>query len=326
MQQFDDSRGTRVVAADDAGIAYAAGELREGRLVAFPTETVYGLGANATDDPAVSAVFAAKARPYFNPLIVHVLNLAQAAEFVELNPAAEALGHRFWPGGLSMVLPRRAACRLSLLVSAGIDSVAIRSPAHPVARALIERAGVPVAAPSANRAGRISPTTAAACCEELAGRIPTILDGGHSALGIESTIVGFEQGSAILLRSGAIPREEIESVIGKTDQPRERGISAPGMMPSHYAPRVMLRLNAAQVRHGEALLAFGAHPLPGSQHVCNLSPTGNLHEAAANLFAMLRALDASGAAVIAVMPIPNAGLGEAINDRLSRAAAPRDPR
>lgn len=325
MQQFDERRVTRIVAADDTGIAYAARELRGGRLVAFPTETVYGLGANALDDSAVSQVFSAKGRPRFNPLIVHVANLDEAAELTEIDGVAEALAHRFWPGGLTLVLRRRESCRLSLLVSAGMGTVAVRSPAHPVARALIERARVPIAAPSANRAGRISPTTAEACSEELGTRIPTILDGGTCPVGIESTIIGFEDASPVLLRSGAIPRADIESVIGRLGEPQRRAISAPGMMTTHYAPRAMLRLNATQVGEEESLLAFGPHPLSGSRQATNLSPTGDLQEAAANLFAMLRLLDGSGATMIAVMPIPDCGLGEAINDRLSRAAAPRQP-
>jgi L-threonylcarbamoyladenylate synthase len=209
-------------------------------------------------------------------------------------------------------------------VSAGLDTVAIRSPAHPVARALIERARVPIAAPSANRAGRLSPTTAEACSEELGVRIPTILDGGACPVGVESTIIGFEDGSPVLLRSGAIPRADLEAVTGRLGGPQRRAISAPGMMTTHYAPRATLRLNATQVRDEEALLAFGPHALSGSRHATNLSPTGDLREAAANLFAMLRFLDGSGARVIAVMPIPDCGLGEAINDRLSRAAAPRE--
>lgn len=324
MPQFEGPYVTRIIAADEAGISYAASELQNGRLVAFPTETVYGLGANAFNDHAVSTVFSAKARPRFNPLIVHVLNLAQAAEWVEISEPAEVLARHFWPGGLTLVLRRRSGCRLSLLVSAGMDTVAIRAPAHSIARALIGCAGLPIAAPSANRAGRISPTTADACVEELDGRIPTVLDGGPTPVGIESTIVGFENDSPVLLRAGAVPRSDIERIIGPLSHPAPRGILAPGMMASHYSPRATLRLNATDVRDGEALLAFGPQSFPVPKHIRNLSLHGDLQEAAANLFSMLRSLDSSGASVIAVTPIPNDGLGEAINDRLSRAAAPRD--
>jgi L-threonylcarbamoyladenylate synthase len=271
----------------------------------------------------VIAVFAAKDRPRFNPLIVHVRDLDEAARFAEVNKTAETLTEHFWPGGLTLVLPRRRDSTLSLLVSAGSDTVAIRAPAHPIARALIQRAGVAVAAPSANRAGRISPTTASACLEELDGRIPTILDGGPTPVGIESTIIGFERGTPVLLRVGAIPRQDLERVVGKLGQPTQPGISAPGMMTSHYAPRAHVRLNATELREGEVLLAFGPTPLSGSSDIRNLSTRGDLKEAAANLFSMLRELDSGNASTIAVMTIPNTGLGEAINDRLVRAAAPR---
>jgi L-threonylcarbamoyladenylate synthase len=315
---------TRIVPADSYGIAEAARLLRAGKLVAFPTETVYGLGANALDEPAVAAIFAAKERPRFNPLIVHVEGREQADELVVFNKLASALAEAFWPGGLTLVLPRREPSPLALLVSAGLATAAVRSPAHPVAHALIEAAGVPLAAPSANRSGRISPTRAADVAEELGARVDLILDGGPCPLGIESTVIGFDEGRPILLRPGAVPREEIERVLGPVRGARHGIVQAPGMLASHYAPRARLRLNANRVEPGEALLAFGPDVPPTTGPVCNLSVSCDLQEAAANLFAMLRQLDRSGAAAIAVMPIPESGLGEAINDRLARAASPRE--
>ena len=314
---------TRVVPADAVHLAEAAQILQSGNVVAFPTETVYGLAANAFDDCAVSAVFAIKMRPRFNPLIVHVRNWRHAAKFVQPNTVSEALAENFWPGGLTLGLPRRQGARISLLATAGCDTIAVRSPAHPVAQALLQRAGIPIAAPSANRAGRISPTSAAACLAELNGRVPLVLDGGECPIGIESTVIGFDGDSPVLLRPGAVPREDLESIVGPISAPAGHSITAPGMLASHYAPRATLRLNAQHVEPGEALLAFG-HPLRSSgRYVCNLSPTCDLREAAANLFAMLRRLDETGVSVIAVMPIPGTGLGAAINDRLARAAAPR---
>jgi L-threonylcarbamoyladenylate synthase len=314
---------TRIVAADARGIGQAAALLREGRLVAFPTETVYGLGANALDGRAVAAIFAAKERPRFNPLIVHVRDSKEAGELVMFNRLAASLAEAFWPGGLTLVLPRREPSPLALLVSAGLGTVALRSPAHRVARALIEAAGVPIAAPSANRAGRISPTRAEAAADELQGRVDVVLDGGPCPLGIESTIIGFDKDRPVLLRPGAVLREDLEKLLGPLQGPGSGIIQAPGMMASHYAPRAVLRLNAIDVKQGEALLAFGREIPAGSRSVLNLSQSGDVREAAANLFAMLRELDRSGASTIAVMPIPNRGLGEAINDRLARAAAPR---
>jgi len=317
-------RPARIVAADRDSIAQGGKLLREGRLVAFPTETVYGLGANALDESAVAAIFAAKERPRFNPLIVHVRDLQQAGELVQFHPLASALAEAFWPGGLTLVLPRREPCPLALLVSGGLSTAAIRAPAHPIARSLVEAAGVPIAAPSANRAGRISPTSAADAADELRGRVDLILDGGPCPLGIESTVIGFDGKNPILLRPGAVPREEIESLVGPLRDADGALVQAPGMMASHYAPRAPLRLNAKTVETGEALLAFGPEPLIGARTVCNLSAAGDLREAAANLFSMLRLLDKSGAETIAVMPIPDRGLGEAINDRLARASAPRN--
>ncbi len=304
-------------------IAEAGSLLREGQLVAFPTETVYGLGANALDDRAIAKVFAVKGRPVFNPLIVHVAGITQAERHAVFNPLATRLAKAFWPGGLTLVLPRRPDCALSLLVSAGMDTVALRAPAHPTAQALLEAAGVPIAAPSANRSGRVSATSPEAVAEELDGDVAMILDAGPSAIGLESTIIGFSDGAPVLLRPGAISRANIEAVVGPLGRPPSFDVLAPGMLASHYAPRAHLRLNVDSIQVGEALLAFGAC-LPGDVVAySNLSQTADLCEAAANLFAMMRHLDKSGAATIAVMPIPEVGLGEAINDRLRRAAAPR---
>lgn len=315
---------TEVALVSPASIADAAALIRDGKLVAFPTETVYGLGANALDDFAVSAIFAAKERPRFNPLIVHVLDRTEAVEIVTFNAIARMLADAFWPGGLTLVLPRREPSPLALLVSAGLDTAAVRSPSHEVARALLDASGVPIAAPSANRSSRISPTTAADVAEELGGRVSLILDGGPCPIGLESTVIGFENEKPVLLRPGAIARGEIERVAGPLGRPSGEAIQSPGQLASHYAPRAALRLNARDVRPGEALLAFGPEAPQGAAFMRNLSDTGNLREAAVNLFAMLRALDRAGAKTIAVMPIPNEGLGEAINDRLERGAAPRE--
>jgi L-threonylcarbamoyladenylate synthase len=317
---------TRILTADAGAIAEAGELLHEGALVAFPTETVYGLGANALDDFAVSRIFAAKERPKFNPLIVHVLDREEAAELVLFNPLASALAEAFWPGGLTLVLPRRDPSGLALLISAGLDTAAVRAPAHGIARALLDAAGTPIAAPSANRAGRVSPTTAEHVAEELGGRVDLILDAGPCHIGLESTIVGFNGERPVLLRPGAVAREAIETIAGPLFEADGALIEAPGMMASHYAPRAKVRLNATDARFDEALLAFGPNPLKGAGATLNLSPRGDLVEAAANLFAMLRALDKSGAAGIAVMAVPETGLGEAINDRLARAAAPRGSR
>lgn len=314
---------TRILAADADAITQAAKLLREGKLVAFPTETVYGLGANALDDQAVAAIFAMKDRPRFNPVIVHVLGRKDAGELVAFNPQASALADAFWPGGLTLVLPRHEPSPLASLVSAGLPTAAIRSPAHPIARALIAAAGVPIAAPSANRSGRISPTSAADVAEELGDRVDLILDGGPCPLGVESTVIGFDDETPLLLRPGAVARGDIERVLGPLQKSGRGIIQAPGMMQSHYAPRATLRLNANRIEPGEALLAFGPSVPVGAAAICNLSESSDLGEAAANLFAMLRRLDKSGAERIAVMPIPAHDLGEAINDRLERAAAAR---
>jgi L-threonylcarbamoyladenylate synthase len=312
---------TRTVAADAAGLADAARILKAGGLVAFPTETVYGLGADATQGEAVAAIFAAKGRPLFNPLIVHVTGLDDARRHVEFSPRAQALAEKFWPGPLTLVLPRRKDSPLSLLVSAGLDTVALRAPSHPAALALLRCAGVPVAGPSANLSGQVTATTAQHVKDGMDGKVDLILDAGGADLGIESTVIGFDGATSesrpLLLRPGAVPRDEIEDMIGPLGAPGAL-IRSPGQLASHYAPRASLRLNAASVQDGEALLGFG--DVKGAK--LNLSSRGDLKEAAANLFAMLRALDKTDAR-IAVSPIPGAGIGEAINDRLQRAAAPR---
>ncbi len=308
---------SRKISALPDAIAEAAKVLADGGLVAFPTETVYGLGADATNGQAVAGIFAAKGRPLFNPLIVHVASLEDAARYGEFSAKALQLAKTFWPGALTLVLPRRADTRLSHLVSAGLDTVALRVPSHAVARQLLHLSGRPIAAPSANVSGSVSATTAAHVLESLNGKIDFILDGGPTMLGLESTVIGFENNRPILLRPGAIPREEIEALVGALAASDDT-IRSPGQMESHYAPHAALRLNAAATRPGEKLLGFG--DVPGASR--NLSPRGDLKEAAANLFAMLRELD-KDAGLIAVSPIPQTGLGEAINDRLRRAAAPR---
>ena len=311
-------------------IEKAGAALREGRLVAFPTETVYGLGADATNDRAVASIFEAKGRPRFNPLIVHLTSLAEAETHCVFNAEAERLARAFWPGGLTLVLPRRAETPLSLLVSAGLDTVALRVPALEVAQSLLKAAARPIAAPSANPSGKVSPTSAAHVMEGLgnAPELAFVIDGGSCPLGLESTVVGFPGGIPTLFRPGAVAREEIEKVLGKPladadAASGEEGRASPGQLESHYAPGSPLRLDATAVGDDEALLAFGPDA-PRAAISMNLSPSGDLTEAAANLFAMLRALDKQAAGrVIAVSSIPMTGLGEAINDRLKRAAAPR---
>jgi L-threonylcarbamoyladenylate synthase len=303
-------------------IATAAKIIRRGGLVAFPTETVYGLGADATNDRAVAAIFAAKDRPRFNPLIVHVASMDDAERLVEFSPLARRLAVRFWPGALSLVLPRKPGAGLSLLVSSGLDTVAVRVPNQPIAQRLLQEAGRPIAAPSANASGEVSPTTADHVRQSLGNKVELILDGGPTKLGLESTVIGFEGGVWRLLRPGAISREQIEDITGPLTNPSEGAVSSPGQLASHYAPKTVLRLNASKAEHGEVLLGFG----PTIDAALNLSARGDLEEAAANLFAMLRELDARGPSAIAVMPIPKEGLGEAINDRLRRAAAPRGKR
>ena len=317
-----------IVPADHAHIAAAAQALQQGLLVSFPTETVYGLGGDATNDRAVATIYAAKGRPSFNPLIVHVANVAAAAEFADLPPDAITLAQKFWPGPLTLVVPRRRGCRLSLLVSAGMDSVALRIPAHPIAQALLKLSGLPLAGPSANPSGRISPTTAQHVEEGLGDKLAMILDGGPCAIGVESTVISLLDDTPSLLRPGGITAEEIAAVLGRAVALAPAvgditaGLHGPGRLLSHYAPDRPVRLNATAVQSGEALLAFGPHAFQ-AQVTLNLSETGNLNEAAANLFAMLRQLDRPDVSGIAVMPVPMVGLGIAINDRLTRAAAPR---
>jgi L-threonylcarbamoyladenylate synthase len=318
-------RATPIPATADS-LAEAARIIRAGGLVAFPTETVYGLGADATDDRAVASIFEAKGRPRFNPLIAHVASLEDALALGAFTAQAEVLAEAFWPGPLTLVVPSREDAGLSDLITAGLLTVALRLPAHDLARVLIREAGVPIAAPSANISGRVSATRAEHVAEDFSGSVDMILDGGPCAAGLESSIVALTEGEPVLLRAGALAADEIERVLGRPL--RRTGaaahIQAPGMMQSHYAPRADLRLNVATPLPGEAFLAFGpASGVADGAPSLNLSPSGDLREAAANLFAHLRALDASGAAIIAVMPIPKTGLGEAINDRLRRAAAPR---
>ena len=260
---------TKIAPADSAGIAQAARILRDGGLVAFPTETVYGLGADATNGEAVAAIFAAKGRPLFNPLIVHVADIEEARRHVELSPRAQALAEKFWPGALTLVLQRRKNSPLSLLVSAGLDSVALRAPSHPAAIALLKETGRPVAGPSANMSGQVSATTATHVADSLAGKVDFILDAGRATLGIESTVIGFDGDRPLLLRPGAIPRGEIEDMIGPLGAPGSL-IRSPGQLPSHYAPRAALRLNAGEIESGEVLLGFGVSP--GAK--LNLSPRG----------------------------------------------------
>jgi L-threonylcarbamoyladenylate synthase len=312
-----------VVPSGAEQIAQAAQILRDGGLVAFPTETVYGLGADATDDRAVASIFEAKGRPRFNPLIVHVRNAKRAGALAEFSGTAAQLAERFWPGPLTLVVRRKPDCPLSLLVSAGLDTVALRIPAHPVAQQLLAETDLPIAAPSANRSGHVSATTAAHVADDLGARVQLVLDSGATPHGIESTVIGFDGERAVLLRLGAIVREDLEALVGPLMAPTSGRIASPGQLASHYAPRAALRLDAKDAQEGEALLAFGPD-VPNSGVVRNLSPSGDPTEAATNLFAMLRELDAVGARSIAVMPIPEHGLGEAINDRLRRAAAPRD--
>jgi L-threonylcarbamoyladenylate synthase len=321
---------TCVIKADATAPEVAADCLRAGGLVAFPTETVYGLGADAANGAAIARLYLAKGRPSFNPLIAHVADLSAARRLAVFDTDAERLAQAFWPGPLTLVLPKAPACPVALLATAGLDTIAVRVPNSPVAQAILRAFGGPIVAPSANRSGHVSPTTAAHVKADLAGRIDLIVDGGPTPVGMESTIVGCGDDGPVLLRSGGVTRKAIELVLGRPlAQPlpeTAEAPAAPGMLASHYAPAARLRLEAKEVQPGEALLAFGPDTLPGADTAVatlNLSPTGNPVEAAANLFAHLRALDRPDVACIAVMPIPHAGLGEAINDRLARAAAPR---
>ena len=312
-----------IAAATPDAIARAGALLRAGRLVAFPTETVYGLGGDATNERAVAEIFAAKGRPHFNPLIVHVPGLAEAETLAIFNPEARRAAARFWPGPLSLVLPRREDCGLALLASAGLDTVAIRAPNHPVAQALLREAGRPIAAPSANRSGRVSSTKPAHVAAELGDKVALILDGGATPVGIESTVLDLSGPNPALLRPGAVTLEELTGLLGPIAAPGAGSPKSPGMLRSHYAPALPVRLAATEASPGEALLAFGPDAPPGFAEVLWLSRSGDLAEAAANLFAMLRRLDRPRFAGIAVMPIPDHALGRAINDRLRRAAARR---
>src|SRR6266702_3752447 len=324
---------TQILAANEAAVTLAARSLAEGGLVAFPTETVYGLGADATNPQAIARLYQAKGRPAFNPLIATVGDLEAAERIARFDATAIKLAKAFWPGPLTLVLPKTSDCAVAELATAGLDTIAIRVPAHGVARAILRAFGGPVVAPSANLSGHVSPTSASHVSSDLAGRIDLIIDGGPVEVGVESTIVGcFE--ALTLLRPGGVPRDQIERVLGHPLKQPARDADndtsqplAPGMLAAHYAPRSRLRLHAENIEAGEALLAFGPALPPGADGataVMNLSARGDLTEAAANLFGYLRALDARSARAIAVMPIPEGGLGEAINDRLRRAAMGRE--
>jgi L-threonylcarbamoyladenylate synthase len=323
---------TQILPANEAAVTAAARCLTEGGLVAFPTETVYGLGTDAANARAIARLYEAKGRPSFNPLIAHVGDIGAGMRIASFNATAQKLAEAFWPGPLTLVLPKTSDCAVADLATAGLDTIAIRVPAHSIARAILRAFGGPVVAPSANLSGHVSPTSAAHVHSDLAGRIDLIVDGGAVAVGVESTIVGCFD-TPMLLRPGGVPRGEIERVLGRElarpaeDADNDAGQPlAPGMLASHYAPRTPVRLDAGSVEANEALLAFGTASVPGAEAataVMNLSPRGDLSEAAANLFGYLRALDTKGARAIAVMPVPHHGLGEAINDRLRRAAMGR---
>jgi len=310
-----------ILPLDDQSIAIAVDHIRAGRLVAFPTETVYGLGGDATNGEAVAAIFEAKGRPRFNPLIVHVPDMIAARGVGKFDKRAEELASRFWPGPLTLVVKRMVDSGVSELASAGLDTVAIRMPALRGARTFLAEVGRPLAAPSANRSGKVSPTTAQHVAQELGDAVALILDGGPCKVGVESTVLDMSGETPVLLRPGGVPLEELEEALGRKIEVAgaDTAIASPGMLESHYAPALPLRMDAREAKAGEALLGFG----PVSNATLNLSETGNLREAAANLFAMLRDLDSSDFTAIAVMPIPENGLGRAINDRLRRAAAPR---
>jgi L-threonylcarbamoyladenylate synthase len=308
------------------GVARGVELLRAGGLVAFGTETVYGLGADATNGEAVARIFAAKGRPSFNPLICHVADAATAWRYVEPNTLAQKLAARFWPGPLTMVLPCRPGAGVSSLAAAGLPTLAVRVPAHPGALALLRALGGPVAAPSANRSGRVSPTSAAHVLADLDGRIDAVLDSGPCWVGVESTVLDLTTGTPVLLRPGGASVEALEEVVGPISRATDTSDApaSPGMLLSHYAPALPVRLNATFVQPDEALLAFGP-PLPGAALVFQLSARGDLTEAAARLFEGLHVLDVPGVVRVAVMPLPETGLGLAINDRLRRAAAALPP-
>jgi L-threonylcarbamoyladenylate synthase len=298
--------------------------LRGGKLVAFPTETVYGLGADATNDRAVAAIYAAKGRPEINPLIIHVASVAALDGLIEWNNTAQLLAGQFWPGPLTLVLKRKTNCPISLLASAGMDTLAVRIPSHPIAQRLLAEAGIPIAAPSANASGKLSPTTPMHVAESLGNKVDYILAGGKTQIGVESTVLNLTSDKPQILRPGGVTKEQLEKLLGPIEDASPVQPDAPlspGMLASHYAPNLPLRLNAGHVGANEALLAFGpARFIKGGAARLNLSETGDMHEAAANLFAMLRQLDQPGLDGIAVMTIPEKDLGAAINDRLRRAA------
>ena len=320
-----DARTTTRLSADPVGQAQAVEALRRGALVAFPTETVYGLGADARSGEAVASIYSAKGRPQFNPLIAHVASLSDAENEGTFNDIARTLASAFWPGPLTLVVPLAAGGSVSDLARAGLDSVALRVPSHPVAQSLLRKAGFPVAAPSANRSGHVSPTTAEHVASDLDGRIDLILDGGSTAVGLESTVVSCLESLPRLLRPGGVPRSALEQVLGlRLAVGQGAALVSPGMLESHYAPAARLRLAAAQARPDEAVLDFaGQFGRAQAGAYLDLSPSGDLREAAANLFGYLRRLDAGSTGLIAVAAIPSSDLGEAINDRLARAAAPR---
>ncbi|MEZ5850795.1 MAG: L-threonylcarbamoyladenylate synthase [Hyphomicrobiaceae bacterium] len=315
-----------IVPVTPQNIARAAALLREGQLVAFPTETVYGLGADATNGIAVARIFEAKGRPRFNPLIAHVASVAQAEEIGRLGAVSRRLAHVFWPGPLTLVVERQRECPVSELATAGLDTIAIRVPSHPVAQMVLSAAGRPVAAPSANRSGHVSATDARHVDADLGPAVALVLDGGPTEHGVESTVIDVSGERPTILRPGAITRQALAEVLGDlpgSAAPVAARPMSPGQLESHYAPTARVRLDATSVAPGEALLAFGEVPFSHDGPMVNLSETGDLRMAAATLFAALRELDRSGATTIAVMPIPGDGLGEAINDRLARSAAPR---
>ena len=308
---------TIIATVDPNAIQRAATLLRKGGLVAFPTETVYGLGADATNDAAVASIYAAKNRPDFNPLIVHFTDMGAAADAVIFDDRAKRVAQAFWPGALTLVLPRRDDCNISLLASAGLNTLAVRVPSQPIAQALFKATARPVAAPSANRSFSVSPTTATHVVDDLSGRIDLILDGGPCPVGLESTVIDLSTPLPTLLRPGGIPTEDIEAVTGPLAAAGEGAPKSPGMLSRHYAPNRPVRLNVAVPREGEAFLAFGPN---ADNATMNLSESGDISEAAANLFAMMRILDRDEFDGIAVAPVPEKGLGVAINDRLRRAS------
>ncbi len=315
-----------IVPANPETIAKAAEIIRAGQLVALPTETVYGLGADATNPEAVAKIFTAKGRPSFNPLIVHVPSLELAGTLAELTPLAKSLADAFWPGPLTLILPRDKQRRVPDITVAGLDTIAIRIPNHPIALELLIKAEVPIAAPSANLSGHVSATTAAHVADDFGASVTLILDAGPTVHGVESTVIDATGNVPVILRPGAITAEALEDLIGAQPETRSghaASLTSPGQLESHYAPACQVRLNATDVRPNEHYLAFGSAIPDGIKPMANLSPRGDLVEAATNLFAILRQIDQPGIETVAIAPIPETGIGVAINDRLRRAAAPR---